>query len=83
LTQSCHPLITQFDPTFGHLFTANNETDNYKAAKRYLQENLAILAQPSDPSGYLYFICQAIAIERKAVDDLTTELIWLRNLNLP
>jgi hypothetical protein len=83
VTGVCRPVITQFDKTYGHLFTAASENDNYKAAKQYMQDNLAQLAKPSDPSGYLYFLCKAVDIEKGSVEDLTSELLWLRELNLP
>jgi hypothetical protein len=69
----CTPVIAQYDATYTSVFT-----------KAYLADHFTELAAPENPTGYMYFLCRWIVDgEADAESDLTTELVWLRDLPLP
>lgn len=73
----CAPLLKQYDSRWGYLFLPAYAADHYQLAKNYLQENFTSLANPEDPTGYIYWLCQGIAYEKTRKDPLPIELDWL------
>lgn len=45
--------------------------------KTYLLENLQEIANPKDPTKYIYYICEWIDMGKTDAVDLTTELLWV------
>lgn len=80
---TCAPLIKQYDSKWGYLFLPAYRSDHYKKAREYLQHHFSSLADPEDPTGYMYWICQGIAYEKTRLDPLSVELEWLRTLDDP
>ena len=76
-TQLCRPVLQQYAKDYPGTFP------NIKASKRYLNEHITELADPDNPTGYMYFICEWIELGRKDAGTLQEELDWLRDLPLP
>jgi hypothetical protein len=72
LTSACQPIKEQLGGTYGPHYD-----------KKYLTEHLTELANPENPSGYMYFVCRWIDEGQSDAEDLTIELNWLRDLPLP
>ncbi|MCA9668133.1 MAG: hypothetical protein KC503_21190 [Myxococcales bacterium] len=51
-----------------------------KFDKKYLASNFQSLANPEDPTGYVYFMCKWIEMGKEDSVNLTTEFVWLQNL---
>lgn len=69
LTSTCTPVIQQYGATYGPNFN-----------KAYLADHVTELANPENPTGYMYFLCRWIEESKPDVEDLTIELNWLRDL---
>jgi hypothetical protein len=78
----CAPVLKQYDARWGYLFLPKYRVNHYKLAKTYLKDNFYSLANPKDPTGYMYWICQGVAYEKTRFDPLTIELDWLETLGV-
>jgi hypothetical protein len=72
LKSACTPVKTQYGPIYGATF-----------GKTYMKDHAIDLANPTDPSGYMYYFCRWIDAGFSEAEDLTRELNWLRDLPLP
>lgn len=81
----CTPVLSQYASRWGHLFKPQYKTDHYKLAKQYMQDNFQSLANPDDPTGFMYWICQGIVYEKtpERLDPFSRELEWLEKLDEP
>jgi hypothetical protein len=68
-TNACKPILEQYGASLGNSFN-----------KKYLNAHFQELANPKAPSGYMYFICRWIEMGKVDAVDLTTELLWVRDL---
>jgi hypothetical protein len=71
LAATCAPVIAQFGSQYGPNFS-----------KQYLADHFAELANPDNPTGYIYYICRWIEESKAETESLTIELNWLRDLPL-
>jgi hypothetical protein len=71
LTTACTPVKAQYDAAYSAKFT-----------KQYLADHIIELANPADPTGYMYFYCRWIDAGKVEAEELTKELVWLRDLPL-
>jgi len=76
LTRACKPVLKDHRLQYAHLFV------DVDVAKKHLKEHFFQLANPDDPTGYMYFMCQWIGMGQQGVQDLRTELDWITNLPL-
>lgn len=83
-TQShCAPVLKQYSARWSHLFLAKYKSNHYKLAKQHMQDNFTTLADPNDPTGFMYWLCQGIIYEKSRLDPLSRELEWLEKLDTP
>jgi hypothetical protein len=71
LATACAPIKAQHDATYSAKFT-----------KQYLADHIVELADPANPTGYMYFYCRWIDLGKAEAEGLTIELNWLRDLPL-
>lgn len=83
VNRACAPVLSQYADTYAELFIPQPGDDRYRVAKQYLHENLANLADPEDPTGYMYFVCQWNQMGQHDDEGLDEELRWLYELPLP
>jgi hypothetical protein len=69
LGATCSPVLSQYAPAYSASFS-----------KTYLADHFAELANPENPTGYMYYICRWIEESKPETEDLTIELNWLRDL---
>jgi hypothetical protein len=72
LEAACAPVKAQYGPTYAATYS-----------NKYLAAHALELADPTDPSGYMYYFCRWIESGFGEAEDLTRELNWLRDLPLP
>jgi hypothetical protein len=82
-TGACAQLLRQQASSYGHLFTAAEALNKYRNTKAYLRDNFTTLADPEDPTGYMYFICKFVELGVSEAEGLNGELRWLYELPLP
>jgi hypothetical protein len=83
VNHACAPVLAQYADKYGELFIPEEGDDRYRKAKQYLHENLASMADPENPTGYIYFICQWNQLGQQDEEGLDEELRWLYELPLP
>ncbi len=79
IAAACAPILANkaHQKAYSHMFTAKESAAKpmrFPQAKTYLQDNWRTLADPADPSGYMYFFCQATMIGQKEARHFDTEL---------
>ncbi len=79
VVKACKPILamSQHKSDFAKFFTAKESAAKpmrFPAAKKYLQDNWRKLADPDDPTGYMYFFCQAATIGHKEARTFDAEL---------
>ena len=79
VASACAPILAmkQHVSDYSHLFSAAESAAKpmrFPKAKMYLQDNWRELADPDDPTGYMYFFCQAAMIGQKEARHLDVEL---------
>jgi len=65
----CSPVLAQYGEQFSSKFN-----------KTYLQQHLAEIFDPDNPTGYMYFICRWIDLGMLEAEGLNGELSWLIEL---
>ncbi len=75
LDRTCAPVIQQYAADYAGTFP------DIKRAKEYMNDHFTEMADPDDPTGYMYFICEWIALG-EATGPLAEELQWLLELPL-
>ena len=77
VTNLCKPVLQQYRKRYPGTFP------DIPAAKRYMNANITQMANPDDPTGYMYFICEWIELGKTDTGSMQVELDWLRDLPLP
>lgn len=77
LTERCKPIIKKYARDYPNTFP------NIKKAKAYMKANITDMANPDNPTGYMYFICEWVNLGKVYLPDQKAELDWLRDLPLP
>lgn len=78
--KACAPVLQnpQHKSAYGAFFTpaeSGATPMRFPQAKVYMQDHWHELANPVDPSGYMYFLCQAITIGQSEARNLNAELL--------
>ncbi|MCC6748278.1 MAG: hypothetical protein IT371_11505 [Deltaproteobacteria bacterium] len=68
VTSACAPILAKQGPVYGPHFD-----------KTYLIDHFHELANPRDPTGYMYFLCRWIGQGVLEAGDLSNELNWLKH----
>ena len=79
VARACAPILamSQHKSAYDKYFTAKESAAKpmrFPQAKMYLQDNWRVLSDPNDPTGYMYFFCQAATIGQKEARPFDTEL---------
>ena len=67
--QACAPIRRQYDDVYGPSF-----------GKQFLKDNFQSLADPENPTGYMYYFCRWYEIGANEAFDLPRELAWIEAL---
>lgn len=77
VTTLCKPVLDQYRKQYPGTFP------DIKASKKYMATHITEMANPADPTGYMYFMCEWIELGKYDAGGLQSELDWLRDLPLP
>jgi len=77
VTNLCKPVLQQYRKDYPGTFP------DIPASKKYMATHITEMANPADPTGYMYFICEWVALGTADAGGLQSELDWLRDLPLP
>lgn len=83
LNSFCAPVLQQYRAKYPGIFPASTPPGNIKAAKKYMATHITEMANPNDPTGYMYFMCEWVQLGMGDAGGLQAELDWLRDLPLP
>jgi len=68
----CQPVLEQYASSYADKFD-----------KKYLTAHFTELANPTNPTGYMYFMCRWIQMGMDEAENLTSELTYLADLASP